>query len=164
MKNKAQRIPAYDAARQINDLQKKVDGFRKDGSMLRSFDTLWVSSGTQPALGNGTLVSTYRRDGLMCWVNYTLTWGSTTTAGTGFWTFSTPFKMSTVPGIFTGTCLVHDVSASTWYTGVSQFWDPTLNQIVFFCGQGVTGVGTGNPITWATGDFLAITMYYPTAS
>jgi hypothetical protein len=51
---------------------------------------LWVSSGTSPSVGNGTLTGEYYQLGKMVWINIVLTLGSTSTIGTGNYTFSVP--------------------------------------------------------------------------
>jgi microcystin-dependent protein len=50
----------------------------------------WTSSGTQPAIGNGTIVGQYRRIGQNIACRIALTTGSSTTYGTGDYLFSLP--------------------------------------------------------------------------
>jgi hypothetical protein len=176
MKNRAHRLPVYDASRVIRDLQKKADvtARKTPGSALGTYTPVWSGSGaTQPDIGNGTLLGTYRRDGLMCWANIKLTWGSTTTNGSAstFWTFSLPFQGSTIPGAYLGQFIGFNSSAlsgaGNWYTGACMFWDPTANTVVAITGTNQVGAGPTVPFAsseaWATGDYLIITMYYPTA-
>jgi hypothetical protein len=55
------------------------------------FTTSWASlNNPQPALGNGTLTGRVMRIGRSTWYNVTLTIGTTTTLGTGYWIFGTP--------------------------------------------------------------------------
>jgi hypothetical protein len=56
-----------------------------------SFTPEWTTLGTQPVLGNGTLVGQYTRIGKSVNVKIKLTIGSTTTLGTGGWGFGLPF-------------------------------------------------------------------------
>lgn len=56
----------------------------------KTYTPSWTSSGTAPAIGNGTLVGNYHRQGKMIDVQIKQTWGSTTTNGTGTWYWSLP--------------------------------------------------------------------------
>jgi hypothetical protein len=55
-----------------------------------AYTPTWTSTGTAPALGNGTLIGRYMKIGrtVICHIN--LTSGSTTTYGTGSYSFSLP--------------------------------------------------------------------------
>lgn len=54
------------------------------------YTATWASTGTQPALGNGSLTATYTRSGDYCDVTLFLVPGSTTTFGTGSYSLSLP--------------------------------------------------------------------------
>jgi hypothetical protein len=56
----------------------------------QSFTPTWATASTQPAIGNGTLVGRWRRDGDSMEVQIGVNAGSTTTFGAGNWTFSLP--------------------------------------------------------------------------
>lgn len=55
-----------------------------------SYTPAWTSSGTAPALGNGTLTGAYIQHGSTVHVRIVLTLGSTSTVGTGLYRFSLP--------------------------------------------------------------------------
>ncbi len=57
---------------------------------LAPFTTAWSSSGTQPAIGNGTLRARCRRDGSIGYVRWHIKVGTTTTFGTGEWRLDLP--------------------------------------------------------------------------
>src|SRR5688500_12750202 len=59
-----------------------------------TYTPTWASSGTQPAIGNGTLAGRYASVGKIVYVKLRLVAGSTTTFGTGDWTFSLPVAPS----------------------------------------------------------------------
>ena len=61
----------------------------------------WTSSGTDPAIGNGTLSASYRRIGTIGFCRGVIKMGTTTTYGTGSWEVSLPdgWSASTVRGI-----------------------------------------------------------------
>lgn len=48
------------------------------------------TAGTAPSLGNGTLVGGFRLLGTTLLIRGQITWGTTTTGGTGTWLFSLP--------------------------------------------------------------------------
>ena len=55
-----------------------------------AYTPTWTSSGTAPALGNGTLTGRYQQNGKSAQYEIRLTAGSTTTFGTGNYNFSLP--------------------------------------------------------------------------
>lgn len=166
MKNRAHRLPVYDAARDIKEIQKQqaIVTQKAGNSALQTYTPVWASSGTQPVLGTGTLQGTYRRDGLMCWANIVMRANTGTTFGTGFWTFTLPFQGSTFagspPDSFVGSALGY--SGSAWTGGSCMYWDPTANTVIALLGSGVQGAGNGVPFAWTTSGYLILTMYYPT--
>ena len=50
----------------------------------------WTSSGTDPAIGNGTISASYRRIGTLGFYRGVIKMGTTTTYGTGSWEVSLP--------------------------------------------------------------------------
>jgi hypothetical protein len=86
------------------------------GGKSTAYTPIWTSSGTQPTLGNGTLVGKYSRIGDLVYFSIKLTFGSTTSAGTGDYSFSLPFAMTnTSNGIAGSAAALNDGVA--WYTG-----------------------------------------------
>lgn len=57
---------------------------------VQNYTPTWSSAGTQPALGNGTLTGRYVQIGKLVVAELLLVAGSTTTFGTGIYTFSLP--------------------------------------------------------------------------
>lgn len=51
----------------------------------------WTGSGSNPAIGNGTLAGSYRRHGTLVKVDIHLAAGTTTTFGTGVYNLTLPF-------------------------------------------------------------------------
>lgn len=88
------------------------------GSGWTSYTPTWSSSGTQPTLGNGTIVGRYSRFGKTIHFNTTLTIGSTSTAGTGNYRISLPAignaDTTTESEVL---CRSYDASATTAYMG-----------------------------------------------
>lgn len=162
---KKDQTPVYDASRDIVALQRRVAALEKNakGSQLYQYNCTWGSFGTPPTLADGTLAAAYMRVGPLVWVNIHLTFGASTSPGTGAWTFTVPFAIDPNNHFFSGSCVVKDASAA-WYTGNCQFWDVATSTLVAFTGQNVTGIGTGNPITWAVNDFAILSVVYATTA
>lgn len=60
-----------------------------------SYTPAWTSSGTAPAIGNGTIVGSYAKIGRIVIAKIMVETGSSTTYGTGFYSFSLPFTAAT---------------------------------------------------------------------
>ena len=128
----------------------------------------WTSSGTQPVLGNGTLTGRYRQDRKTVTATFRLLMGSTTTYGTGTWTFSVPVPvMNTASHLWVGSGYYRDSSAaaSGHYFG-SVIAGPlgvnALGAAFTVPGPGVV-IGPTAPFTWANTDFLHWTVTYEAA-
>jgi len=116
----------------------------------------WASSGTQPALVDGTLTAHYLQVGK--WVYYTgqLLIGASTTFGTGTYTMSLPVT-SASSELYVGACLVFDNSVSTAQNpGVARMNGTT--QLRFYGSNGQ--VGATAPMTFAVNDRLIWTALY----
>lgn len=116
------------------------------------FTPVWGASGTAPVLGTGALDGEWRTIGnSLAWVFIRLTWGSSTTPGTGAWTFTLP----TPPFHSTDMlpCMIDDISVPATYSAKAVIFTSGIGRIGL---QGGTLVGAGVPITWATGDTLLI--------
>lgn len=75
-----------------------------------TYTPTWTSSGTQPSLGNGTLVGGYRREGTTLHVRGQLIVGSTSTVGTG------DFRMA-LPSGMVAVAAQHQSMAAFWFSG-----------------------------------------------
>lgn len=132
-------------------------------SAWTSFSCTWRSGGTQPALGNGTLVSVYRRLGKTIDVQILLTIGSTSTFGTSFYYFDLPVASTRESmGMYSAT----DISAGSFSVGVSVISALTgLAGLGFITPLTTTGAATTAtvPFTWATSDRLRIAATYEVA-
>lgn len=118
-----------------------------------AYTPAWTSSGTQPAIGNGTLVGTYilvqrKVDLYMSWVA-----GSTTTFGTGTYAFSHPLSIS--QQLFDD-ALALDASAGVNYNGVT-FWNGSNTSFVIISSA---TWGQTFPVTWANGDYMVAQYKY----
>lgn len=127
------------------------------------FTPLWTSSGTAPAIGNGSLTGGYRQHGRTITVRWFWQAGSTTTFGTGSWFFSFP---SGKPHVSLGSNQVGVGSAfgsrSTFRNGTAQADPSDMTRIRISDAAVGTLWGTTVPATWTSGDYINITMTYET--
>lgn len=126
-----------------------------------TYTPTWTGSGSNPAIGNGSLTGEYRQLGKSVLVNINLTVGSTTTFGSGTYSYSLPFAAATRN--FLGPALAID-SGSAVYTGeayigsgasVINCYSPTGAS-----GASPTSWSTANPMTWAVNDSATIQAEY----
>lgn len=120
-----------------------------------TFVPAWSSSGTQPAIGNGTLTGQYIRAGNTVIAWGTLTVGSTTTFGTGSYRLSLPVAGQAAtagPGVVwifdSGTA---SRTGATYWIDASTLWLTAAN------GGDITPT---NPQTFATGDIISYAIVY----
>jgi hypothetical protein len=126
-----------------------------------TYSPTWVATGTQPAIGNGTLTGQYAKAGRQCSVRITLTPGSTTTFGTGVWSFTVPFSAASTDALYGFMTFSEDVGTAYFngYTAsgaVTTFVIRSLNS--------ANGYGPTIPFTWVDGDRLIVNFTYITAA
>lgn len=113
-----------------------------------AYSPLWTGSVSNPAIGNGSLTGFYTRIGGVDLVTVSLSIGSTTTFGSGDWSFSLP--RTTTSG--------HLLPARIVAAGVATFgvtaW-ATGSTFQVLASGGV--VGSGTPGGWTTGDSINAT-------
>lgn len=122
-----------------------------------SYTPTWSSTGTQPALGNGTITGEYRRDGEYIELSIDLAPGSTTTFGTGTYLFSIPLTAQTSPNPV-GSAVALE-SGVQYYTGACRL--SGSGNITLFLG-GTTGNNWGATVPWTlkNGDTVSATYRY----
>lgn len=125
-----------------------------------SYTPTWSTSGTAPSLGNGTLQGNYTRLGTngLVFFRFTLVGGSTTTFGTGGWSFTLPTNIAQPTFIrypWTGEIL--DSGTATFLT-YGDFSGP--NSLLPGTGTTYTSVTATSPMTWTTNDRLQIGGFY----
>jgi hypothetical protein len=121
-----------------------------------SYTPTWGGSTSNPSLGNGTITGSYMKQGNLVFVQIALVIGSTSTGGSGRWTFSLPFaaaQQTVLPA------LAEDTSATTRYGG-SCWVTPGTGVFAVALGSGSNGVSSSVPFTWGAGDQLYIAGSY----
>jgi hypothetical protein len=109
-------------------------------------------------IGNGTLTGTYIRLQKLVVVNYTLSWGSTTSSTTvGLWLFSVP-----VGNALRGNAFGRITDAGATYYRVTGL--ASSNKMVLQATDTGSEVQNNTPMVWATNDFLTATFIYETSA
>jgi hypothetical protein len=123
-----------------------------------TYTPTWTAVSVNPAINNGTLTGRYLVMGKTCFVRIQMTAGSTTTFGTGVWSFTLPFttRSSDTPQIISALSL----AATTYYAGAALAVTNT-NTVTPF-GTGTTGYTSAVPATWTSGNFVIIEGVYET--
>lgn len=140
------------AAGAEEDMLKTVGGVPVwDGGNWTSYTPSWTTAGTAPSLGNGTLTGKYRRIGKLLFVAIQFIAGSTTTFGTGAWTFSIPVTQSTASRV-SSFATIFDSSAGMLYPAVARVGSSSTTMDLWNIASPMTQVTNTTPITWAQSD------------
>lgn len=127
---------------------------------VTSFASAWTGSLTNPAIGNGTLTCSYIKVGRMvvCWI--TTACGSTTTFGTGVYSWSLPFSANSNNGYMMGHWLGN--FAGTLYTGQAYVPNPAVGSCLYIPtgGNSAAAVTTVAPATWAASTYFTLQLTY----
>src|SRR5881409_1184368 len=88
------------------------DQFNSMFAAWTTYTPTWTSSGTAPALGNGTITGRYMKIGrtVICHIN--MTSGSTSTYGTGNYNWSLPFQAANAGASIVGSA--HLLGVARW--------------------------------------------------
>lgn len=133
-----------------------VSEARGDGSWT-DYTVAWTAtSGTAPALGNATVVSRYAVVGKTCHFQIHITFGSTSTYGSGgAWLFSLPTPTSVTQCNATASALLSSVRKMA--TAVRR---DSNQDLAVFWNQDDSAFTNTNPGSWASGDTLVINGTY----
>jgi hypothetical protein len=122
----------------------------------RTFQPTWTGSISNPSLGNGTLTGEFFISNGMCQVTINLIAGSTTTFGSGVWSFTLPVTSRSLY-VQRGSALALD-AGTLYYAGTADASGAVV-QATF--DQTNTQAQSTVPFTWANGDSLTLTVSYP---
>lgn len=146
------------------DVQVEAGIYEQDRTVLMggwtSYTPTWSSSGTAVALGNGTITGSYTQIGDTVHFRVTLIMGTTTTYGTGVYSFTLPVTSTSVGNavMAVGTSIVFDSSGGTYHTGTAKLASTTTAQVVVDATGAV--LGQTAPVTFATSDQVGIEGTY----
>jgi hypothetical protein len=129
-----------------------------------TYNVQWTAPTTNPTIGDGSLIGRYVRRGNLCRFQIILIFGTTTTAGSGNWSFSLPFASSTGVVSSTGVapCHVRDAGLNN-YERFGLIPPNTSVMTTFVQLDNATNVNFLNattPFTWGNGDSLNIDGEY----
>jgi len=117
---------------------------------------VWAGSAVNPVIGNGSINAKWSRKGNEVTVSYKIVMGTTTTYGTGNYSFSLPFQAAAGVMDFQGTGMIVDATGS--YTSVVPLIVQGGVVVYLYYTGGV--VGTAAPITFADTDQIMFTIKY----
>lgn len=130
-----------------------------------SYTPAWTAATTAPDIGNGTLVGYYLKIGRTVHVAVILTCGSTTTYGSGAWSFSLPATASSSGPSYLGSSRM--TSSATWHGQASISSGASTFQVTFPTSATNTqsaNASQGTPATLAATHTIRSTAVYQSAS
>lgn len=137
------------------------------GSQFTQYTPAWTAS-IAPLIGNGTLTAVWCKVGLLVTVRLNLLAGTTTTFGSGEWSFALPEPAAVVSPTFTnkpiwsGAAEAHDAGTAYYsgYVGVMS----GASTLFIHSHNVTTKWGSASPMTWGNLDYLAAQITYQAAS
>jgi hypothetical protein len=127
-----------------------------------TYTPVWGSTGTAPAIGNGTLVGWYSRKGRTVSVKGVLTLGSTSTQGTGTWTVTTPVNADvSVAQAGGGSSL--GIPGGVYYN-LATLRNAGGTAMQFYPNASAAPVGVGVPAAWAAGNAIYFSFEFTAAN
>jgi hypothetical protein len=141
---------------------KRVDDVAAAHGVWAEYAVTWASSGTQPALGNGTLEARYAQVGKLVHIRLRLVIGTTTTLGTGDWTFSLPVASKTHADLETfGQCVTLDAGTAYRHDAANVVSGASVMKIINISAGAFYDNDT--PQVWAATDFMNVSLTYEAA-
>lgn len=141
-----------------DDLTLRWRMLRAEIGAFGTYTPTWAGSVSNPAIGNGVLTGRYVINGRVAYVDINMTIGSTTTFGSGFWTFSLPLMAVDTVSQVGGSAMVLDNGTRYWHLipMLNTTGKILLNMIDASSSQASATV----PMTWTTNDQASISMWY----
>lgn len=150
------------------------DSLIGSGTAWTSYSPTWTTSGTAPAIGNGSLTGAYQQLGKTVFFRIRFTAGSTTTYGTQAWQFGLPvaahsyYTTASTNQSFPGAGYMEN-SGVLGYNAVGAFMNATLGAskfaitVVASAASAVDLVSSSVPFTWGTADYISFGGTYQAA-
>jgi hypothetical protein len=120
-----------------------------------TFTPTWAGSGSNPAIGDGTLSGRYVKVGQLVFFSIAATMGASTTYGTGDYSFTLPFTAGSTDPVFTAS--LKD-SGTAYFVGTAFLSSTTVLTIT--SNNSASLVGAGAPFTFASGDWIKVSGCY----
>lgn len=137
----------------------RVVGASKEGPW-HSYTPSWTAASVNPTLGNGSLTAKYSLTGTTVKFSIRLNIGSTTTLGTGVWSFTLPYTSVAVGATALGAAHLFD-SGTANYVGTTIHQTTTTASVVSD-GAGNT-ISATVPFAWVNGDYVTFEGTYEIA-
>lgn len=144
-------------AAQLN--QQVRDNLKAIGDAGTAYTPTWAGTGSNPAIGNGSITGGYNLAGKRLWFWMQVTMGTTTTYGSGTLTLSLPAGVTLAAGFWNFNGIARDTSAGAIYPMFAQPVGGTtvaIRTLPTTAGNPLAAVSGTVPFTWATGDSLFI--------
>ncbi|NUR05842.1 MAG: hypothetical protein HOQ45_02385 [Nocardioidaceae bacterium] len=121
----------------------------------QAYTPTWGSGGTAPAIGNGSITGGYIQAGKTVMFETRLTFGSTTTFGTGTYTVTLPTPALNQGVTFTGLVLAGNTGYQMWGLVLAGASNTVSLRVVSSTNAQVLGLfNSTNPATLAAGDYF----------
>lgn len=137
------------------------------GATWTVYSPTWSAATTAPVIGNGSIYGGYVKIGKTITCRIAIKPGTTTTYGSGTWTFSLPEAAANVAGtgvdpLWTGVVYAFDAGTAN-RIGVATTRSGGTNCTITNEGSSDTWRST-IPQTWANGDYLGFELVYEAAT
>lgn len=125
-----------------------------------SYTPDWLATTTNPVIGNGVKAGRYKQIGKLVWFRINITLGSTTTVGSGTYTFTPPVGISQelTNADTVGRWRINDVSAPAHYGGDAIAFGNSIYLAINT--SPITYVMHNSPFAWAIGDHIDMAGCY----
>jgi hypothetical protein len=144
------------------------DNFAAIGNAWTPYTPAWTSSGTAPAIGNGTIVGAWISVGKLTIFRAVITMDTTTTYGTGTYSISLPATVDSASGRLLVAGIARDDSATADFpigaivaggatTAPVRTWPTSA------AGAALIGINPTIPFSWGVNDSLTISGTYEAA-
>lgn len=124
-----------------------------------AFGTVWEGSVANPSIGNGSIYCEYDSIGQFINFRMTLTTGSTTTRGTGDWTFTLPRWVNTsTPAVGNWTGYLFGIGR---FSGTVVLYSTGgTHKIALVAADGATVIGSASPASIPAGSTITVQYFY----
>jgi len=138
------------------NMNAQIKDFASAFGAFTSYTPTWTASGTAPAIGNGTLTGRYLRVQNLVMFTISQTMGSSTTYGTGLYSWTLPVTTSQTSPRILGGMRCDDSGSATYIRHVMLSTSTTFSALT----EGAVYVGQTAPFTWGSADFLTAQGWY----
>ena len=134
----------------------------------QAYTPTWTGATTNPSLGDGTLTARYAVFGTVCVYTLGLVAGSSTTFGSGSWSFSLPVNAVNTPGInFFGVAHLRKIATANYERIVQIAPSVSTNTVSLFIdptpASNSLNIKSDVPFSWGSGDALGFEITYEIA-